>query len=60
MKHFIDVKYKIHFRYYWIIDLGPNGGEDGGLVMFSGTPQNMIKLPKSHTGQELKKQFILK
>ena len=44
----------------WIIDLGPNGGEDGGLVMFSGTPQNMIKLPKSHTGQELKKQFILK
>ncbi|MFW6143464.1 MAG: excinuclease ABC subunit UvrA [Patescibacteria group bacterium] len=38
----------------WIIDLGPEGGEDGGEVIFSGTPKEIIECEKSYTGQALK------
>ena len=27
----------------WIIDLGPEGGEDGGYIVFEGTPEELIK-----------------
>lgn len=38
----------------WIIDLGPEGGEKGGEVVFAGTPEEIIKCDKSYTGQALK------
>ncbi|EKD28038.1 MAG: hypothetical protein ACD_79C00460G0006, partial [uncultured bacterium] len=38
----------------YIIDLGPEGGEKGGLVIYSGTPDKIIKCKKSYTGQYLK------
>jgi len=38
----------------WIIDLGPEGGGGGGLVVATGTPEDVAKNKKSHTGQFLK------
>ena len=38
----------------WIIEIGPEGGENGGKILFEGTPENMIK-QKSHTSEVLKK-----
>ncbi len=37
-----------------IIDLGPEGGDQGGYVVFSGTPEDCAKCPESFTGQFLK------
>src|SRR5262250_717755 len=37
----------------WIIDLGPEGGEDGGRVVAQGTPEQVVKVRKSYTGQAL-------
>ena len=37
-----------------IIDLGPEGGNDGGNVIFEGTPEEIIKCKESYTGQYLK------
>lgn len=39
----------------WINDLGPEGGENGGELIVSGTPEEVAKCPKSYTGQYLKK-----
>ena len=39
----------------WIIDLGPEGGEKGGRVIFEGEPQKIIQEKKSYTGQYLRK-----
>ncbi len=39
----------------WIIDLGPEGGEKGGTIVASGTPQDVAKTDNSYTGQFLKK-----
>ena len=39
----------------WIIDMGPEGGDGGGEIMFVGTPEDIIKDKKSHTGKFLKK-----
>ena len=41
----------------WIIDLGPGGGEFGGEIIAEGTPEEIIKNPKSITGKYLKKEF---
>jgi len=38
----------------WIIDLGPEGGEDGGQLIFSGTPEKLSEYPGSYTGTFLK------
>lgn len=35
----------------WIIDLGPEGGDKGGNIVFEGTPENIIKCASSHTGK---------
>lgn len=37
-----------------IIDLGPEGGEGGGEILFTGTPEELIKVENSHTGKFLK------
>ena len=39
----------------WIIDLGPEGGADGGEVIATGTPEKVSKVKKSYTGKFLKK-----
>ena len=41
----------------WIIDLGPEGGANGGELMFSGTPEDLIKNKKSHTAHYLKEKL---
>ncbi len=41
----------------YIIDLGPEGGENGGKVIGSGTPEELTKNPASYTGQFLKKKI---
>ncbi len=37
----------------WIIDLGPEGGENGGTLCFAGTPEDMVKLKDNHTASYL-------
>ena len=37
----------------YIIDLGPEGGQEGGYVVFEGTPENLVKCPNSYTGKYL-------
>ncbi|MDA9037762.1 excinuclease ABC subunit UvrA [Flavobacteriaceae bacterium] len=37
-----------------LIDLGPEAGDEGGYLVGQGTPEEIIKLPKSHTGKYLK------
>jgi excinuclease ABC subunit A len=41
----------------WIIDLGPEGGEDGGRIVAQGTPEQVAKVKKSYTGQALTEIF---
>ena len=41
----------------WIIDLGPEGGFNGGEIIASGTPEELSKIKKSHTGKHLKKEL---
>ncbi len=38
----------------WLIDLGPEGGDGGGLVVAEGTPEDVAKVKKSYTGKFLK------
>ncbi|MGY9005482.1 MAG: ATP-binding cassette domain-containing protein, partial [Alphaproteobacteria bacterium] len=37
----------------WIIDLGPEGGDGGGQVVAAGTPEDVVLVKKSYTGQYL-------
>ncbi|GGG98737.1 UvrABC system protein A [Parapedobacter pyrenivorans] len=37
----------------WVIDLGPEGGAGGGYILFSGTPEDLIKCEQSHTARFL-------
>jgi len=38
----------------YIIDLGPDGGERGGLVIAEGTPEEVSRIKASYTGEYLK------
>ena len=38
----------------WIIDLGPEGGDDGGTLVFEGVPEDLVKCKASYTGKYLK------
>ena len=38
----------------YLIDLGPEGGDNGGQIVFSGTPEELVQCEKSYTGQYLK------
>ncbi|HZG23979.1 MAG TPA: excinuclease ABC subunit UvrA [Chitinophagaceae bacterium] len=41
-----------------IIDLGPEGGDGGGKMLFEGTPEELVKVAVSHTGKFLKPELI--
>ena len=41
----------------WVIDLGPEGGEYGGELVFAGTPEGLIECKESVTGEYLKPKF---
>ena len=38
----------------WLVDLGPEGGDGGGKVLATGTPEDMAQNPASHTGEFLR------
>ncbi len=37
----------------WVVDLGPEGGEEGGRLVAAGTPEQIVKVAESHTGRYL-------
>jgi excinuclease ABC subunit A len=41
----------------WIVDMGPEGGIGGGLLVAEGTPRDIAVCDKSHTGRYLKRFF---
>ena len=41
----------------WLIDLGPEGGDRGGELIAEGTPEQVIKVKASYTGQFLKEHL---
>lgn len=41
----------------WLIDLGPEGGKDGGEIMYQGVPEGIIEIAKSHTSRYLKNKL---
>jgi excinuclease ABC subunit A len=41
----------------WIVDLGPEGGEEGGRIIAQGTPEQVSRVKKSYTGQALIEYF---
>ncbi len=41
----------------WVIDLGPDGGKDGGHLVFQGTPEDLVKVEESWTGRFLKEKL---
>jgi excinuclease ABC subunit A len=38
----------------WLIDLGPEGGDEGGTILCTGTPETVAQCEESHTGYFLK------
>ena len=42
----------------WIIDLGPDGGYDGGTIVAQGSPEKVATITKSYTGQFLKEILV--
>jgi excinuclease ABC subunit A len=38
----------------WLVDLGPDGGQDGGRIVATGTPEQVAAVPDSHTGRCLR------
>ena len=41
----------------WVIDLGPEGGDDGGTIITCGTPETVAEHPTSYTGKYLKQEL---
>ena len=41
----------------WIIDIGPEGGDGGGQIVATGTPEDVAKVEASHTGRYLKEML---
>lgn len=41
----------------WVVDMGPEGGNEGGTVVFAGTPEKLVKQKGSYTGKFLKEKL---
>ena len=41
----------------WVIDLGPEGGKDGGNLLYEGPPEGLLKVKDSYTGKFLKEKL---
>ena len=41
----------------WVCDLGPEGGETGGYLVFEGAPEELTNVAQSFTGKYLKEKF---
>jgi excinuclease ABC subunit A len=41
----------------WIVDLGPDGGKEGGNLVFQGRPEELVKVEGSWTGKYLKEKL---
>ncbi len=41
----------------WVIDIGPEGGDRGGNLVFEGVPEDLVRVKKSYTGQFLKERL---
>ena len=41
----------------WVLDLGPEGGDGGGMLIAAGTPEDIAAIPESHTGRFLAETF---
>jgi excinuclease ABC subunit A len=41
----------------WVIDIGPEGGDKGGGLVFEGVPEDLIKNERSYTGKFLKRHL---
>ncbi len=50
IEHHLDVVKRAD----WVIDLGPEGGQEGGHLVAEGTPEQVATCPESHTGQALR------
>jgi len=44
----------------WVIDIGPEGGDKGGQLLFAGTPEGLVTCAESYTGAYLKTHLNLK
>lgn len=53
IEHNLDVLKTVDY----IIDLGPEGGDEGGMIVAQGTPQEVARVERSYTGHYLKKAF---
>ena len=42
----------------YIIDLGPEGGDGGGTIVCTGTPEEVAQCERSYTGQYLKRMLV--
>ena len=43
----------------WVVDLGPEGGDTGGNIVVTGTPEQVSNHISSHTGKYLKSKLVL-
>lgn len=43
----------------WLIDLGPEGGKDGGHLVYQGAPEGILEIKESYTGQYLAEKMVL-
>jgi excinuclease ABC subunit A len=41
----------------WVVDMGPEGGAGGGTIVAQGTPEDIMREPRSHTGRILKREI---
>ena len=44
----------------WIIDLGPEGGDGGGQIVATGTPEQIASIPGNHTGEHLRTRLTVR
>jgi excinuclease ABC subunit A len=42
----------------WVIDLGPEGGEEGGRLVFEGTPEALVAQSRGHTARHLRPVLV--